>query len=86
MRLRIARLRVRRTMAISSGMDWYIVVKTINGRRYLYRQKTWRENGVVKTRSEYLCPDQARAEPQSSDDRVAALAGQTGDAACEPAS
>jgi hypothetical protein len=35
-------------------MDWYIVVKTINGRRYRYRQKTWRENGRVRTRSEYL--------------------------------
>jgi antirestriction protein ArdC len=35
-------------------MDWYIVVKTINGRRYRYRQKTWRESGRVRTRSEYL--------------------------------
>ena len=37
-------------------MDWYIVVKTINGRRYRYRQKTWRENGRVRTRSEYIGP------------------------------
>lgn len=37
-------------------MDWYIVVKTINGRRYLYRQKTWREGKHVRTRSEYIGP------------------------------
>lgn len=37
-------------------MDWYIVIKTINGRRYRYRQKTWRENGRVRTRSEYIGP------------------------------
>jgi hypothetical protein len=37
-------------------MDWYIVIKTINGRRYRYRQKTWREGGRVRTRSEYLGP------------------------------
>ena len=37
-------------------MDWYIVVKTINGHRYRYRQKTWRENGRVRTKSEYLGP------------------------------
>src|SRR5438128_2414384 len=35
-------------------MDWYIVIKTINGRRYRYRQKTWREGGRVRTRSEYI--------------------------------
>jgi hypothetical protein len=37
-------------------MDWYFVIKTINGRRYRYRQKTWRENGRVRTRSEYIGP------------------------------
>jgi antirestriction protein ArdC len=37
-------------------MDWYIVIKTINGRRYYYRQKTWREGGRVRTRSEYIGP------------------------------
>jgi hypothetical protein len=37
-------------------MDWYIVIKTINGRRYKYRQKTWREGGRVRTRSEYIGP------------------------------
>lgn len=35
-------------------MDWYVVVKTINGQRYRYRQKTWREGKRVRTRSEYL--------------------------------
>jgi hypothetical protein len=39
-------------------MEWYIVVKTINGKRYRYRQKTWREGKRVRTRSEYLGPDQ----------------------------
>ncbi len=37
-------------------MDWYIVVKTINGHRYRYRQKTWREGNRVRTRSEYIGP------------------------------
>jgi hypothetical protein len=37
-------------------MDWYIVIKTIKGRRYRYRQKTWREGGRVRTRSEYIGP------------------------------
>jgi Zincin-like metallopeptidase len=37
-------------------MDWYVVIKTINGRRYRYRQKTWRENGRIRTRSEYIGP------------------------------
>ena len=42
-------------------MDWYIVIKTINGRRYRYRQKTWREAGRVRTRSEYLGPADGEA-------------------------
>jgi antirestriction protein ArdC len=37
-------------------MDWYIVIKTIKGHRYRYRQKTWREGKRVRTRSEYLGP------------------------------
>jgi hypothetical protein len=37
-------------------MDWYIVIKAINGRRYRYRQKTWREGKRVRTRSEYIGP------------------------------
>jgi hypothetical protein len=37
-------------------MDWYVVVKTINGHRYRYRQKTWREGKRVRTRSEYIGP------------------------------
>jgi len=37
-------------------MDWYIVIKTIKGRRYRYRQKTWREGRHVRTRSEYIGP------------------------------
>jgi hypothetical protein len=37
-------------------MDWYIVVKTINGHGYYYKQKTWREGNRVRTKSVYLCP------------------------------
>ncbi len=39
-----------------AGMDWYVVIKTINGHRYYYRQKTWREGKRVRTRSEYIGP------------------------------
>ena len=35
---------------------WYVVEKTIDGRRYLYRQRTWREGASVRTESEYLAP------------------------------
>jgi hypothetical protein len=38
------------------GMSWYIVIKTIKGRRYRYRQRTWRENGRVRCKSEYIGP------------------------------
>lgn len=37
-------------------MDWYVVVKRIKGRAYYYRQKTWRQSGRVRTRSEYIGP------------------------------
>jgi hypothetical protein len=37
-------------------MDWYFVVKTIKGRRYYYRQRTWREGKRVRTHSEYVGP------------------------------
>ena len=37
-------------------MDWYVVIKTINGRRYYYRQKTWREGKHVRTLSQYIGP------------------------------
>ena len=37
-------------------MEWYVVIKTINGHRYRYRQKTWREGDRVRTRSEYIGP------------------------------
>ncbi len=38
-------------------MDWYLVIKTIKGHRYRYRQRTWRHGTRVRTRSEYLCPE-----------------------------
>jgi hypothetical protein len=37
-------------------MEWYIVVKTIKGRRYYYRQKTRREGKRVRTLSQYIGP------------------------------
>lgn len=45
-------LRERR---IDSRMS-YEVIKTIRGRRYKYRQETYREGGKVKTRSVYIGP------------------------------
>ena len=38
-------------------MDWYIVIKTIKGRRYRYRQKTWRHGARVRCQSEYISPE-----------------------------
>ena len=37
-------------------MNWYQVVKTINGRRYLYWQRTYRVGKAVKTLSRYMGP------------------------------
>lgn len=41
-------------------MGWYIVVKTINGCRYRYRQRTWREGKHVLTESIYLGRDHGK--------------------------
>jgi hypothetical protein len=35
-------------------MDWYVVIKTINGHRYFYMQKTYRVGTRVRTISKYL--------------------------------
>lgn len=37
-------------------MPWYQVIKTINGRKYLYLQMTYRDGGKVKTKNKYLGP------------------------------
>ncbi len=37
-------------------MGWYTVTKTIKGRKYTYRQRTWREGGKVRTQSVYVGP------------------------------
>ena len=37
-------------------MGWYIVIKTIKGRQYRYRQRTWREGNRVRTESHSLGP------------------------------
>lgn len=36
--------------------DWYFVVKTIKGRRYLYQQRSWREGRRVRTQCFSLGP------------------------------
>jgi hypothetical protein len=36
--------------------DWYTVIKTIKGYRYLYRQRTWRDGTRVRTESQYIGP------------------------------
>ena len=37
-------------------MPWYYVTKTIGGRPYRYRQRSYREGGKVKTESQYVGP------------------------------
>ena len=37
-------------------MSTYMVIKTINGRQYRYRQTTWRESGRMRTKNEYVGP------------------------------
>jgi hypothetical protein len=46
-------------------MDWYVVIKTIKGRRYYYRQKTWREGQRVRTRSVYIGPVDGSFRPNT---------------------
>src|SRR3954466_1196904 len=36
--------------------NWYRVVKTIKGHRYVYLQQTYREGSRVRTRNRYLGP------------------------------
>ena len=43
-------------MGDETNARWHIVSKFINGRWYRYRQKSWYENGRVRTRSIYLEP------------------------------
>lgn len=37
-------------------MEWYVVMKTIHGRKYKYWQKTWREGKHVRTANKYIGP------------------------------
>ena len=61
-------------------MGWYIVVKTIKGHRYRYRQRTWREGGRVRTESQYVGREEGGAEPaikkSPADTRVLATRGE----------
>ncbi len=48
-------------------MSWYFVTKSINGRRYRYRQRTWRESGSVRTESHCLGPETLSKDNALSD-------------------
>jgi hypothetical protein len=43
-------------MGNAATAKWHIVTKIINGRRYRYRQKSWYEDGRVRTVTVYLEP------------------------------
>ena len=43
-------------MGDEANAKWHVVRKFINGRWYRYRQKSWCDNGRVRTRSIYLEP------------------------------
>ncbi len=53
--------------------DWYFVVKTIKGRRYRYRQRTWREGDRVRTQSQYLGPVDGGGSRQLGTDEAVRL-------------
>lgn len=36
--------------------SWYPTIKTIKGHHYIYRQRTWRENGRVRSETQYIGP------------------------------
>ena len=44
--------------------NMYEVIKTIGGRRYRYLQRSYRENGRVRTQSQYLGPVDGEARPR----------------------
>ena len=46
-------------------MGWYNTVKKINGHSYLYRQRTYRVAGKVKTESQYIGPTSGDGEAAS---------------------
>ena len=43
-------------MGCEAEARWHVVEKFINGRWYRYHQKSWNDNGKVRTRSVYLGP------------------------------
>lgn len=45
--------------------DWYPTIKTIKGKPYLYRQRTWREGGRVRSQSQYVGPIDVSGRPAS---------------------
>ena len=45
---------------------WYRVIKKINGRRYAYLQRTWRDGQHVRTENRYLGPEDGTAAGTSS--------------------
>lgn len=38
--------------------NYFTVIKTIRKRRYVYRQRVWKEGGKTRTHSIYLCPEE----------------------------
>ncbi len=56
-------------------MGWYIVRKKIKGNMYLYRQRTYREGGKVRTESQYLepLPDTAEGSSDFNQESVDAI-------------
>ena len=47
-------------------MEWYRVVKTINGRKYLYDQKTYRVGKQVKPLNRYIAPYEGSVTPKKA--------------------
>ena len=56
-------------------MEWYVVTKWIKGRPYLYEQRTWREEGRVRTESRYLGRDLGDQKTSPIDEELEALTG-----------
>src|SRR3954447_16655294 len=52
--------------------NWYPVVKTKKGHRYIYLQQTYREGGHVRTRNRYIGPAAESASGSSGAGRAGA--------------
>jgi hypothetical protein len=70
-------MRESRTTSAAVLMPWYKVVKTINGGRYLYWQRTYRVGKSVKTENRYIGPATARPPPTIASPTYSASAPDT---------